>query len=100
MATPHYSFTTTWPAGKVNVLVNQVDIIIPNTNKLIKVNAIWDTGASSTVITQNVVNQLGLKPTGMTNVSTANGMALQNTYIVDVGLPNQVKVGDVTVTGA
>jgi predicted aspartyl protease len=100
MPQQHFSFTTKWPVGRVNVLVNQVEIIVPNTNTSLKVNAIWDTGASATAITQNVVDKLGLLPTGITNVNTANGTALQNTYIVDVGLPNQVKVKDVTVTAA
>jgi predicted aspartyl protease len=100
MSQPQFSFTTKWPVGRVNVLVNQVEIIIPNTNNVLKINAIWDTGATSTAITQNVVDKLGLLPTGMTNVHTANGTALQNTYIVDVRLPNQVQVKDVTVTAA
>lgn len=100
MPQQQFSFTTKWPVGLVNVLVNQVEIIVPNTTTAIKVNAIWDTGASATAITQNVVDKLGLQPTGVTNVSTANGTALQNTYIVDVGLPNKVKVGDLTVTAA
>ena len=62
--------------------------------------AIWDTGATATVITQNVVNELGLIPTGMSIVFTANGETTQNTYIVDIGLPNGVVVKDVTVTCA
>ncbi len=100
MPQPNFTFTTKWPVGRVNVLINQVEIFIPNTTSAIKVNAIWDTGATATAITQNVVDKLGLLPTGMTNVSTANGTALQSTYIVNVGLPNQVLVQDVTVTAA
>ena len=38
-----------------------------------KFNALWDTGASATVITQKVVDALGLKPISMTNVVTAAG---------------------------
>ncbi len=60
MQQQQFSFTTKWPVGLVNVLINQIEIIIPNTNTTIKVNAIWDTGASATAITQNVVDQLRL----------------------------------------
>lgn len=49
---------------------------------------------------QKVVGSLDLKPTGMSNVNTANGPTIQNTYIVDFILPNQLQVKDVTVTGA
>lgn len=95
-----HTFTTKWSGGRARVLVNEVEIIVPNTTQGVKVKAIWDTGASATVITQKVVDDLGLKPTGMSHVNTANGPTVQNTYIVDVGLPNQVKAKDVTVTGA
>ncbi len=47
-----------------------------------------------------MVKALGLVPTGMSHVNTANGLAIQNTYIVDVVLPNGLRVTDVTVTGA
>lgn len=36
----------------------------------------------------------------MPHAHTANGMALQPTFIVDIVLPNGLKVRDVTVTGA
>lgn len=45
--------------------------------------AIWDTGATHSVITQNVVN---------TCVSPAN------TYLVNIGLPNGVAFGNLEVT--
>ncbi|RZK01475.1 MAG: hypothetical protein EOO43_24520, partial [Flavobacterium sp.] len=51
------------------------------------------------VITDKVVKQLGLIATGMSVVSTANGTVNQPTYIVDIQLPNNVTIKDVTVTG-
>ncbi len=94
------SFTIKSTAGISNQLVTILDIVQPNTNNNFKVKAIWDTGATATVITQSVVNFLGLLPTGMSHVNTANGPTVQNTYIVDVVLPNGVNVKDITVTGA
>ena len=72
----------------------------PNTSNNTNVKAIWDTGATATVITQNLVNALGLLPTGMSHVNIANGTTTQNTYIVDIMLPKGINVKDVTVTGA
>ncbi len=60
--------------------------------------AIWDTGATGTVATQRVVDKCGLKATGMTNVHTANGPTTSPTYLVNVGLPNQVMMGNIKVT--
>lgn len=52
--------------------------------------AIWDTGASATVISQQVVDRLGLTATGMTRVSTANGTMDVETYLINILLPNSV----------
>ena len=60
--------------------------------------AIWDTGATGTVVTQRVIDKCALKPTGMTNVHTANGPTTSPTYLVNVGLPNRVMMGDIKVT--
>jgi hypothetical protein len=53
-------------------------------------SAIWDTGATNTVITENVAKQCGLAPTGMTLVQTAHGSKQANTYLVSVYLPANV----------
>jgi predicted aspartyl protease len=53
---------------------------------------IWDTGATGSVISQTVVDDLGLKPIGMTQVHTANGSAVQPVYMISLLLPNGVNV--------
>jgi hypothetical protein len=49
--------------------------------------ALWDTGATNSVILENVVVKLGLKPTGMRNVNHANGV---NTYDINILLENDI----------
>lgn len=61
-------------------------------------NAIWDTGATNTVITEKVANDCGLKPIGVTNVETAGGTKRSNVYLVSVGLPNRVGISSLRVT--
>ena len=68
-----------------------------NTDK--KWRGIWDTGASKSSIDKRVVSELGLFPIGKENISTANGIATVNTYLVNLTLPNQVTVANVSVTG-
>ncbi len=48
---------------------------------------IWDTGATSSVINLGIADQLGLIPTGQTIVTTANGEAIANTYVINIDLP-------------
>jgi len=60
--------------------------------------ALWDTGATSTVITKKVATDLGLKPIGKTQVSHADGKSTVNVYAVNVYLPNSVAFSLVKVT--
>lgn len=64
----------------------------------IEFDAIWDTGASASVITQNVVNKCNLKPIGLVNVHTAGGLSQCNSYLVSLGLPNGVGFPALRVT--
>jgi predicted aspartyl protease len=59
---------------------------------------IWDTGASGTVITQQVVEKLGLIPISMTEVLHADGKSIAEVYLVAVYLPNNVGYAAVKVT--
>lgn len=62
--------------------------------------AIWDTGATGSVIAQDVVNACGLVPTGMVQVNHAGGVAMQETYLVNIRLPQGVGFPGITVTKA
>ena len=42
--------------------------------------AIWDTGATATVVTQDIVDGLGLAPVGMTQVHHADGTSEAEVY--------------------
>jgi predicted aspartyl protease len=59
---------------------------------------IWDTGATASVITQKVVNELGLQQIGITKVHHAQGQTLAEVYLVNVAVPNGVGFAGVRVT--
>ena len=65
---------------------------------IIHFTALWDTGASNTVISKNVVDQLSLKPSGKSKVYHANGESTVNSYQVNLFLPNQVAFQFMRVT--
>jgi len=60
--------------------------------------AIWDTGATGTVISQKIVQECGLKSIGLVKVHTANEERLSNVYLVGVFLPSNVLFSQVRVT--
>ena len=91
--------------GLINVLRTQVGIIIdkkinPNYKKKKDTfEAIWDTGATNTVISEDLARELGLTPVGMTTASTAGGVFNVNQYILGLKLPNHLNIETVIVTG-
>ncbi len=93
------AFTIKSTNGFARVLISDVNIHLSgNVASMATVKAIWDTGASGSAITTKTVKQLGLTPTGMAQVHTANGVATQNTYTIDIGLPNKVLVQGIIAT--
>jgi hypothetical protein len=60
--------------------------------------AIWDTGATASVITQKVVDSCGLHPIGMVEVHGVNSKHLSEVYLVNILLPNQVTFAALQVT--
>lgn len=58
--------------------------------KIAEFNAIWDTGATGSCITEMVINELALTPTGRCISSSAHGEREGNVYIVNILLPNNV----------
>lgn len=60
--------------------------------------ALWDTGATNSVISKAIVQRLALKPVGVTQVQHAGGASQSPRYIVNLLLPDQVVVTGVLVT--
>jgi len=55
-------------------------------------NALWDTGATNTVITNRVATELKLSPRGKVTSFHADGQTDVETYYINIGLPNGVGV--------
>lgn len=95
-------------SGKTNVLTSGVGVSIafdPKTLKekppqITEISAIWDTGASCTVISKEVANQLSLIPTGKTTITGVNHTSEENTYFVNIYLPNKVMLMYVKIVEA
>jgi predicted aspartyl protease len=100
MSTEVRAFTAEYDS-LANVLLTQVTIYNSlKPNKLTTVDAIWDTGATSSCISEKVANDLALNTIGYVQMSTAGGIVRKKRYVVDVALPNKVGVRKVLVTEA
>lgn len=106
---PYRAFTVKSNGGVLRALVTRCQCCAafdPRTldpslhPELKQFQAIWDTGATGSVITQNVVDACGLKPTGMTMVRGVHGSQPAETYLVNILLPNGVGFVDIEVTKA
>ena len=62
-------------------------------------DAMWDTGATKSVITQRVVDALGLKPIRSGFTQGAHGMGTSKAYVVNLYLPDKISVSELTVIG-
>jgi predicted aspartyl protease len=64
----------------------------------LEVNALWDTGATGSVITPNVAKKLGLSVVSQVFISTPTDRnKAANMYYVDIHLPNKVIVSNISV---
>ncbi len=102
---PSISFTTTAQGGRLNVLINECGVsqaFHPQDGgtfpTVCKFGAIWDTGATNSVITQAVIDACGLIATGMTKVHGVHGASVAETFLVNITLPNNVMFSNIRVT--
>jgi predicted aspartyl protease len=88
---------------RVNVLPTNVGIgpaFKPGQNPppTVEFKGLWDTGASGTVITQKVVQALGLAPIGITRTKTAAGETDAEVYLVSLKFPQSIGFVSLRVT--
>lgn len=65
---------------------------------MLEFNALWDTGATDCVITQAVIDACGLVPTGRAKVTGVHGESEEDTFLVNIALPQDVIVQSTRVT--
>jgi len=92
--------------GKASVLESPITVSTPSLlqnktdYKEIEINAIWDTGATNSCISEKVVNALDSKPIRKVPVNGVHGQNVVNGYKVNFRLPNKLIVQDLDVTEA
>lgn len=89
------SFTTLYN-GVANVLKNNV-AITPHIESSLDVKqtplvAVWDTGATNSVISKLLAEKLELVAVSKQKITTAQGTYISCMYYIDLYLPNKVKI--------
>ena len=81
------------------MLAPETTVLVAKGGGQLKVNAIGDTGATGFATTDKFVKGLGLILTIMAPVLIAGGVIPQNTYTIDIKLPNGVLILGIIATG-
>jgi len=102
----HQAFTQKY-LGKTNQIITDVKLTPPFDPKdypgkspytPITKKALWDTGATNSVIKGSVATELGLVSVGVVEVSHGGGKQLCNKFLLNIILPNKVLAYSVLVT--
>lgn len=94
---PISAFTCEFPK-LVNVLTLKVGISSIEDDTVNNFVSIWDTGATNSSITQNVVNKLALQPVSKIKVNTGGGTVYADVYIVNIHIEPDIHIMKVPVT--
>lgn len=99
------AFTLVASGGRLREIISDAEISLPFDPKVdtvhpahFPIKALWDTGATNCAITKKIADQIGLSPTGQAEVHHANGVTLEDTYLINVALPNRIEVPLVKAT--
>lgn len=98
MMTENRAFTTRYNKH-VNELRSTVALLDEQGNPIRTVQAVWDTGATNSVIRAALAEEMQLPVISYAEQSTANGKCTVPVYMVRLQLPNNVRFL-VTVTGS
>lgn len=92
--------------GLSNRLITEIGIceffdpknLVGKPPNLFKTTALWDTGATNSIITRQTAEELNLKPIGRIKINHGGGQSEHSTHLVNLMLPNQVGIVGVQVT--
>lgn len=69
-------------------------------NKSFVVNALWDTGATYSCITNELAKQLNLTVFSSLEMETAGGTTIANVYVAQISLEDKINLGEMVLFSA
>ena len=99
MFKPHHHAFRKEYTGLSQRLITEAELIsISSTEKrIIKVNALWDTGAMASAIVPSIAQDLKLISINRVKVNGINNVSVADVVKISVGLPNQYMIDNVNV---
>lgn len=67
-------------------------------NNGVRCLAIWDSGATSSIITRNIIDKLKLQPVGVCQAAGIHGTEYEYTYYIDLMVPGEMTFKTLEVT--
>ena len=95
-----FTFRMKCPADNAEI-ATKVEVCASGNGRGVLCRAIWDTGATGSMIAANVAEKLKLKPCGETQIFGVHGSQKAKVYTVDVVFPHaKVKLPGIRVSEA
>jgi len=104
---PPTGFTSVSTGGLLEALKNRCSLSfafdpgtddLPQPDQIHEFDAIWDTGATNSVISQAAIDRVGLIATGLVQVHGVHGASTSESFLVSLFLPNRVAFPSLRVT--
>lgn len=107
LPTTFHAFTIKTENGIANKIITPIKILeafdpenIPTPLPAeVETTALWDTGATNSVIAESIVHKLNLQPIGTTYMTHAGGSNQCYKYLINIWLPNQVGLAGIEAIG-
>jgi hypothetical protein len=84
----------------VSIPINSSEPIPINHPAILNSEALWDTGATNSVITSSTARKLIIQPMGITRIIHGRGTSLANLYLLNIYLQNDIVIQNIRVTEA
>lgn len=85
--------------GLVQRIISQVTVMPVSGNSSVTVSALWDTGATTSMLNDSVARALNLGEIGYTEYAHANGIAESSIYAADVDFQGGLKIRKIELIG-
>ena len=94
----HFAFKSEYPYLSLRLITEAEIYDVSQSPKIIKVRALWDTGAMLSAITPEMAQSLNLVPFNRVKVNGINNISMADMVKVSIKLPNLVEVKNSNVT--
>jgi len=96
--TQHFAFKREYPQLSLKLVTEAEIYDVSQSSQILKVRALWDTGAMLSAITPETAKSLNLIPFDRIKVNGINNKSMADLVKISIKLPNTVEVKNTNVT--